>query len=138
METNNQSNKMQVNTGFFSGMGGVIAIVSILFLPIIGCGGDTITGVGIFKSNQVSSEIKLFIGIAVLMGLVLIFLRKYLVAAITGIAGLVSLLIAYSIAHSKIAGIELKFGAFFAMIGFAISSLVNFLKMSNTEDAKKL
>ena len=46
--------------GIFSSMGGVVAIVSILFLPVIGCGGETVTGLKIFQSEQVADSIKIF------------------------------------------------------------------------------
>lgn len=113
------------NYRVFSGTGGAIAVVCILFLPVIGCGNETINGIEIVQSRNVSVEIKFFIVLSVIAGVAILFLKQQVAAFVAGIIGLASLLFSYLIAHNKMQAIELKMGAYLAMIGFVITAVVN-------------
>ena len=112
-------------------MGGTVALVSILFLPIVGCGGDNATGLQVIQSTNIPGNIKVFVALAAFAALLCIFLWHHIAAIAASIGGFVSLLIAYNLGHSKLEGIEMKAGAYLAMLGFAVTVIVNFLKLDD-------
>jgi len=111
--------------------GAVMAIFCILFLPFVGCGGQNLTGLDVMQNERIGADIKFFIIASIACGVLIIFLKNYIISAIIAVGGIVSLLIAYFIAHSKIDAIELKTGAFLAITGYVITVIASFLKQSD-------
>ena len=107
-----------------------ISILSILLLPIAGCGNDKVTGSEVIISDEVAIEIKLFLIISVICGLLILFLKKYTHAIIVSALGAITLLVSYFIAKDKVLGnLDLKVGAFVAIIGYVLTSLLCLFKI---------
>ena len=121
------------NVKLISKLGGAVAVVSILFLPVVGCGGENVNGVQIIQSDHVSSDIKAFIVVAIACGGLIFILKNYIQLAVTAIAGIASLLIGYLIAKDKIGGIDLKAGGILGIIGFLITAIISFLNSSENK-----
>ncbi len=122
------------NKKLLSYLGAALAVFCILFAPVVGCGETNLNGLQIIQDKSVGTDIKLFIIIAIICGVTIFFLKKNLHLVASAIAGAVALLIAYLIAHSKNEGIELRFGAFLAFIGYAVTAITNFLGMSEKKE----
>ena len=122
------------NNKLLSYLGAAVAVLSILFAPVVGCGETNLNGLQIIQDNSVGTEVKLFIIIAIICGVIIFFLKKHLHLVASAIAGAVALLVAYLIAHGENEGIELRFGAFLAFIGYAVTAVTNFLGMSEKKE----
>ena len=102
-------------------MGGMVAIASILFLPLAGCGIHVVTGTGMFASPDISVIVKIFLSVALLCAASVIFLKAAIPILASGATGLAALITAYLIAKSAASvSVELKAGAYFAMISFIL------------------
>src|ERR1700729_699493 len=112
------------NYKLLSKLGGAIAIISILFLPVVGCGGENANGIQIVQSDHVSSDIKAFIIVAIACGVLILLLKTSIQLALTGVAGIASLLIGYFMAKDKLGGVDLKAGYYFAIIGFGLTTVI--------------
>lgn len=115
-------------------LGSGIAVVCILFLPFVGCGEQNFTGLDILQHKEVGMDIKLFLAASILCGVAVFFLKEYLHYAISAIAGIITLIIAYLIAHNKNEAIELKFGAFLAIIGYVVTAITSYLKINEKKN----
>jgi len=122
------------NKKLLSYLGAALAVVCILFAPVVGCGETNLNGLQIIQDKGVGTDIKLFIIIAIICGIVIFFLRKHLHLVASAIVGAIALLIAYLIAHSKNEGIELRYGSILAFIGYAVVAITNFLGMSEKKE----
>jgi hypothetical protein len=109
-------------------MGGMVAIASILFLPLAGCGSHTVTGIDMFKSKDIGVIDKMFLIISLICAASAIFLKAAIPILASGVVGLVTLIISYLIAKSAASvSIELKVGAYFALVSFMIILISGFL-----------
>ena len=115
-------------------LGGIIAILSFLFLPVAGCGGMNISGSELMKSNDIDVPVKLFIVLSMICAIVIIFHKDKTITFFSAIGGFATLVIAYLIAKSKMHsgndfgmsnGIELKSGSYLSMLGFIVSAIVS-------------
>ncbi|GEM_PF-3938042 len=122
------------NKKLLSYLGAALAVICILFAPVVGCGESNLNGLQIIQDKSVGADIKVFILLAIICGVLIFFLKKHSHLAVSAIAGALSLFIAYLIAHSKNEGIELRFGAFLAFIGYAVTAITNFLGMSDKKE----
>ena len=102
------------------------AVLCIVFLPFAGCGNETLTGLDIISKDGIDFLVKFFIILAILCGLLVLYIGDPLYAAVAAITGVISMMVAYLIAHGKNSAIELKFGAFLAFIGFAVTAIIGF------------
>ncbi|MDP2304189.1 MAG: hypothetical protein Q8N03_17405 [Ignavibacteria bacterium] len=93
------------NNKLFSYLGAAIAVLCILFAPVVGCGETNLNGLQIIQDESIGTDIKLFIIIAIICGVIIFILKNHLHLVASSIAGAVALLIAYLIAHSKNEGI---------------------------------
>lgn len=118
-------------TKIFSNAGATLALIFILFAPVVGCGSQNMNGIDLLSNNGIDAQIKIFILLALVFAGVIFFLKAHLHSVFCAILGALSLFIAYLIAHSKNEAIELKIGAFVAFIGYAIIIVVNFLSMAD-------
>lgn len=123
--------------GLLSKIGGIVALISILFLPVGGCGKLGLTGIEILsatdKEIEIPSEIKLMIVFSLISAFLAIFMTEVLILFICGSCGIAGILIAYQISRSKVPVVELKIGAFLAIIGFALVLVEGFL-LSKRQD----
>lgn len=103
-----------------------IAVLSIAFFPIAGCGGEKLSGLTILGSDRVDGEIKMFLVVASLCGIIILFLTKFKQMSIFAIGGFVSLIIALLIAKGKpySDAIKLEPGAYIAFLGYIVSALI--------------
>jgi hypothetical protein len=119
-------------------MGGIVAIAAILFLPMAGCGSQTVSGIDIFKSKDIGVIAKMFLVISLLCAASAIFLKAAIPILASGVVGLVTLIISYLIAKSTApVSIELKVGAYFALISFMIILISGFVLLG-TDIFKKI
>ncbi|MBW0161252.1 MAG: SHOCT domain-containing protein [Sediminibacterium sp. Gen4] len=114
----------------------LVAIISIIFLPFIGCGGDNINGADIVKSRDVPIEIKLFLIGSIICGVMILFLKKYIHLALMSVMGIFMLLVSYFIAKDKLGQIELKIGAIVSISTYTIIAISSFLKISERKNVE--
>lgn len=131
------------NYTWLAKMGGIVAIASILFLPVAGCGSHLITGLDIFASKEISVIIKIFLAISLLGAASVIFLKTAIPVLASGLVGLAAFITAYLSAKSAAsASIELKSGAYFTIVSFIIILITGLLllgaKISKTYPEKAL
>jgi hypothetical protein len=121
------------NTHFIK-LGGLMALVGFLFLPVAGCGPMNISGMDFMKDQSFEISTKLIIGVAMLCALIMIFAPDKVLVFICSIAGLISLIIAYFVTTSKMGSgndfgmsdaIELKSGAYVSIFGYIISAIAS-------------
>jgi uncharacterized membrane protein (UPF0136 family) len=125
------------NHRLISYISAAVVIISILFMPFVGCGGMNMSGLDVLQDNQVGTDIKFFVVMALLCAALIYVLKAQLQIVITSLAGAVSLIVAYLIAHNQNGGIELKAGAFLALIGYAVTAVVNYVEISvNNQNVK--
>ncbi len=105
--------------GLLSKVGGVIALVSIVFLPIGGCGDIGLTGFEVLRDNDIPGLIKVLIGISILCAFIALFVKFYVGLVASGAIGITGLLTSYLIARKDIP-VDLKAGAYLALIGFGL------------------
>ena len=120
------------NGPLISKIAAAVAIISIIFAPVAGCGSTNFSGLDIVLSKDVSSEVKLFLIISVVCGILIFVLEKHSQLTVSAIAGGAALIIAYLIVHSKNGAIELRVGSFIALIGYAVSGTINFMQMQKS------
>ena len=118
-------------------LGGMMALVCFLFMPVAGCGGMTISGVDLMKTGGYDNSVKVFSGLAMLCAVLMIFVPDKIVTSICSIGGLISLVIAFLIVKGKMSSgndfgisnsIEIKSGAYLSMVGFIVSSIASLSK----------
>ena len=103
-------------------MGGIVAIASVIFLPMVnGCGSQPITGVDILQSNEIGGIIKIFLAVSLLCAAAVISLKAAIPILASGAVGLATLITAYLMAKNAASvPVELKAGAYFALVAFAL------------------
>jgi len=118
-------------------LGGMLAIICFLFLPVAGCGSMTISGVDLFTTEDISVTVKIFSVLAMLCAVAIIFIPDKTLTFIGAIGGFASLIIAFLIAKGKMSSgndlgvseaIDLKSGSYLSMFGFIVSAVVSKLK----------
>lgn len=117
-------------------IGGVIAVLFLLFLPVAGCQGTNsanINGVDIIKGKNMDMAIRIFFILSLLCGVVMLLFKKPSQIAIIAIAGIVTFLVSYFIAKSKTGMdiMEMKVGAYLALMVYAGIAVVGFIKSSS-------
>jgi hypothetical protein len=113
-------------------MGGIVAIASILFLPMVmpGCGSQSVTGVDIFESNGIAVVVKIFLAVSLVCAALAIFLKAAIPILSSGVVGLAALITAYLIAKNAApVSIELEAGGYFAIVSFIIIVISGFLRL---------
>jgi hypothetical protein len=102
-------------------MGGMVAIASILFLPLAGCELQSVTGIDMFTSKDISFIVKIFLAISLVCAASVIFLKSAIPILANGVVGLAALTIAYLMAKSAApVSVELKAGAYFTIVSFIL------------------
>lgn len=64
------------NKKLLSYLGAIMVIVCILFAPVVGCGDTNMNGLQIIQDNSIGADIKLFIIIALICGIIIFFLKN--------------------------------------------------------------
>lgn len=115
------------NYHWMAKMGGMVAIASILFLPMAGCDLQSITGIDMFKANEISVIVKMLLAISLICAVSVIFLKSAIPILAGGVVGLAALIIAYLSAKSATSiSIELRAGAYFTIVSFIIILMSGF------------
>lgn len=113
-------------------LGGMIAVVCFLFLPVAGCGSMNVNGIDLIQMKDFNTEVKLLIVLSMLCGLGIVFLKDKTAVFFSSLWGIVSLIISYTITKGKMNSnndfgmtdfIELKSGSYFSILGFIISGV---------------
>ena len=115
-------------------LAGLMALVCFLFFPVIGCGSLTISGFDVIRQENIGTAVKVFVIIAMMCAIAVIFLPNKVFVFFVSVGGIVSLLIAYLVTKGKMSSgdefgisnaIELKSGSYLSMVGFIISAVVS-------------
>ena len=115
--------------GVLSKIGGVLSLISLLFLPLVrGCQ-VSVTGFDVLKAGDVGPGIKLMLIISIACAIVVFFLKTAIPFFITGGGGIGGLLGAYTIARQKIP-LEIEIGTILSIIGFGLVLAEGFLLQS--------
>ena len=110
---------------------GIGAALCIVILPLLGGGWESLTGLELLQLKQLfmPDEIKACIVLAILCGASLAFLRDT-AAIVMGSVGFVCVFASYSLSHSAHSIVEMRAGAYLALLGFGGAVLVNGLALS--------
>jgi hypothetical protein len=103
----------------------------MLFLPVVGCGDENATGMDIIRSDKVFTEIKTFLIISMACGVIIILLKELIYTAVAAIFGIISLLVFYVMAKNRIDLLQLKAGAYLAIVAYLAAILAGFINGSN-------
>ncbi|MEI7660575.1 MAG: hypothetical protein WCK34_00175 [Bacteroidota bacterium] len=115
-------------------LAGLMALVCFLFFPVIGCGTLTISGFDVIRQDSIGTGVKMFVIIAMLCAIAVIFVPNKVLVFFASAGGIVSLAIAYLIAKGKMSSgdefgisnaIELKSGSYLSMLGFIFSAVAS-------------
>jgi hypothetical protein len=115
-------------------VGGIVAIVGFLFLPIAGCGDMTLKGMDLFGSGDVSLIVKILAGLAMAGALLVIITKSRTISFMGSILGIACLLVAYFIAKKEMGSddelgiseaIKLKSGSYVSILGFILAAFVS-------------
>jgi len=129
-------------------LAGILALISMLFLPMAGCGTLTFSGLDIIKNNDTDGTIRILLIAAIVAAVLVIILKSRPQIIFASIVGIVLLVIAYIYMKSNLKPkgdlggelnnfnlgdlnnlsggdiIELKSGSYLAVISFLISAFV--------------
>ncbi|MFH0867120.1 MAG: hypothetical protein V1904_13070 [Bacteroidota bacterium] len=117
---------------------GALAVIFLMFLPVAGCERTNeynVNGLdifkGVFKSGEIDASTVLFF-LSLSCGIAIIFFRKALLFMIFGTSGIVTFLSAYIYVKSKngMDVVELKIGAFLAIMSFIAIIVLGIIKMA--------
>lgn len=115
-------------------LGGMLTLVSFLFLPVAGCGSLTFSGIDLMKMDSISVTVRIFAILAMLCALVIVFVPDKTVVFFSAIGGFIALLIAYFSVKSKMDtgdsfgisnAFELKSGSYLSIIGLVVSAVAS-------------
>ena len=136
MESNNRDIPNAENTGssdvanykIISKIAAAVAVASIIFFPVVGCGGANFNGIDIIGTDNIPGEIKVFLIASIICGIIIFFLKDFLYIMCSAIIGIVTLLISYLTARDRVGFLDLKAGAFLAIVGYGIAAALGFFK----------
>ncbi len=113
--------------GLLSKIGGVLSLISLLFLPLVkGCG-QSITGFEVLKAGDVPGGMLI---ISIVCAIVVFFIKTAIPFFITGGGGIGGLLGAYTVARKNLPidiEIEIEIGTILSIIGFVLILAEGFL-----------
>lgn len=113
------SNEIKIKSGVLSKAGGILALISLLFLPLGGCEGITLTGIDALKYSDVSQTIKVMLIFSMACAVLTFAVKSAEAYFTTGGVGVGSLLLAYMIARQDVP-VDLKAGGYLAILGFGL------------------
>jgi len=107
-------------------IGGIMALVCFLFMPVAGCGGYNISGTDLIQAKGIDDTVKVFCVISMICAVFMIFLPDKLLTFVMSIGGFVTLIIAYLIIKDKAGNqIEIKAGSYLSLLAFMASAVVS-------------
>ena len=109
-------------------LGGVLAALSLLFLPLASCGDAQLTGLDIFQAEG-SSGHKAILFIALAAAVLAIILVEHKAQLILGATGLATIVVEYLFTiDDPERTIQLREGAYLAALGFLVIFLAGLLR----------
>ena len=118
---------MNINNNFSSKLCGIIATLSILFLPVFGYRGNTLNGIGlIFKNVQ-----SIYVLISVLCSILICFFKIPLRKTIVAIIGISTLFIGYFVGKNLLESLYLAEGFYIFILCLGVSIWINTYKDKN-------
>jgi hypothetical protein len=101
-------------------IGGVIATLSLLFLPLASCGDAQLTGIDVFSAEN--SEIhKILLAVALIAAIAAIFVVTRGAQIAAGVVGIVVIALEYfNSVQDPERLVQLKEGAYIALLGFGL------------------
>lgn len=101
-------------------LGGVIATLSLLFLPLASCGDAQLSGIDIFNAEN-SEGHKVLLAIAIAAGLLAIFVVQRWAQITAGAAGIAVIAVEYfNSLNDPERTVQLREGAYLALLGFVL------------------
>lgn len=102
-------------------LGGIIAVLSLLFLPLASCGEARIAGTDLLFDVEGSLGHKAILAIALIAAVIAVIATKAWMQFTSGIAGLLAIGVEYLFTQKDSSGaIQLLQGSYVAMVGFAL------------------
>jgi hypothetical protein len=109
-------------------LGGLIAALSLLFLPLASCGEAQLTGLDIFQADGNSGH-KAILVIALLSAVLAVILVQHRAQLVLGATGLATIVIEYLFTiDDPERTIQLREGAYLATLGFLLVFLAGWLR----------
>lgn len=101
-------------------LGGIIAALSLLFLPLASCGDAQLTGIDVF--NAENSEVhKILLAVALIAAIAAIFVVTRGAQIAAGVAGIVVIALEYfNSINDPERLVQLREGAYLALLGFGL------------------
>ncbi len=118
--------------GLLAKVGGILSLLSIIFLPIAGCDQVGITGLEVLRAGDIGILIKALLVISISSAFISLFVKSYITLFACGGVGASGLLISYIMIRQKVPA-ELKMGAYLALIGFGLIAIEGFLSKQKME-----
>ena len=114
-------------------IGGAVAVLSICFLPVIGCGGENLNGVGLLKWDQTPGAFKFLLILVIVLGLLIFRLKEAMHLLINGAAGVITLIVGYLYAKDKMGNLDLKSGYYLSIFGFIMTGIVSYMQLKGMQ-----
>lgn len=114
-------------------IGGVIALVAMLALPLASCGDARLTGADMLFRVQDHPGLKLLVGSAVLAAILAVFIARSWPSVIFGMVGIGVILYSGIALHAnEVDRVRLLGGSLIAFVGYAIVLLAGLLPKTDT------
>lgn len=142
--TSNLPNDIQTMTTqtLLSKFGSAIAVLAIMFLPIMGCEQTDLTGYAILFDDLLKADagLRALVTLSVLCGIGVLLLKRPLHHLIGAIVGALALLAAYLYARISSDGdeMELRYGAFVALAGFAVTLVLSLRQLISSSAVRSV
>jgi hypothetical protein len=113
--------------GMLTRIGGGLALICLMFLPLGGCFNKTFSGSDLLSHSSVPGGVKLLLIISILSAFCAFFLNAAIQCFISGGVGMTGLIGVYTLLSQKYPDVELKIGGYLAMIGFGLILVEGFI-----------
>ena len=115
-----------VPKGLMAKIGGVLALIALLFLPLGGCGGASVSGFNVLSAGSVGIGIKFMLIISVSCALAAFFFKTAPAFFLTGGGGLAGLIAGFIVARQSFP-VEMRIGVYLSILGFILILAEGFL-----------
>lgn len=116
-----------MNLNIIAKIGSSASVICILFLPLIGCSGDEITGMQILSHDDMWIEVKALLVASIVCGILAVFVTNRIYRGVMAALAIGALTIAFMIATNRNAMFYLKWGAYASLVGFLVTLITSFV-----------